>query len=128
MKIERDVIFPGYLTDAELRYLYNLTDAFLYPSFYEGFGFPVVEAMACGASVVTSNVSSCGEVAGDGALTVDPSSPEAIVDAVTRILADDALRLELREKAMARAREFSFEKNARETLAVYQKVYSEVPA
>jgi glycosyltransferase involved in cell wall biosynthesis len=118
----RDVIFLGYVSDTELCALYNKAEAFVFPSFYEGFGFPILEAFCCGAPVVTSNVSSCPEVAGDAALTVDPGSFKEIADAVSRILADEGLRKTLREKAFKRARDFDFRKTAQETLRVYESV------
>ncbi len=111
----------GYVTDDRLRMLYHSAEVFLCPSFYEGFGFPLVEAMACGAAVVTSNVSSCPEIAGDGALCVDPEDPGAIAAAVDRLIGDDRFRRAMRSRAERRAAEFSWERAARETLAVYHE-------
>ena len=116
-----DVIFPGYVSDDELRALYNLCDVFVFPSFYEGFGFPIVEAFSCGAAVVTSNVSSCPEIAADGALVVNPYNPDEIADAVVRLLEDADFKSQLQTKALNRAMSFSFDKTAQETLAVYQE-------
>ena len=121
-KLKGDVIFPGYVTDKELRYFYNLTEVFVFPSFYEGFGFPIVEAFSCGAPVVTSNISSCPEIAQDAALTIDPYNPSDIGKAIMRIIDDKALRESLRNNALKRAGEFSFIRNAQETLAVYKGV------
>ncbi len=121
--LKDDVIFPGYVTDKELRYFYNLTEVFVFPSFYEGFGFPIVEALSCGAAVVTSNVSSCPEIARDAALTVDPYNPNAIAQTIIQVMEDRDLRESLRMKALTRASEFSFLRNAQETLAVYKEVY-----
>jgi glycosyltransferase involved in cell wall biosynthesis len=118
--IARDVVFLGYLTDTELRYLYNLCAVFVFPSFYEGFGFPVVEAMACGAVVVTSNVSSCGEVAGDGALTVDPASHLAIAEAIGQGVEDTVLRRQLKEKALVRAAGFFLKRTVTETALLHE--------
>lgn len=123
LKLEKDVIFLGYVTDQELRYLYNMAEVFLFPSFYEGFGFPILEAFCCGAAVVTSNVSSCPEVAGEAALLVNPSSAEAIAEAVHGILTDESLKKSLQEKALNRAQKFSFLKTAQETWKVYKEVY-----
>jgi len=120
--LANDVIFPGYVPDAVLRYLYNLADAFVFPSFYEGFGFPIVEAFSCGAAVVTSRVSSCPEIAGDAALTVDPYNPADIEQAIEKIIRNPELRDELKAKAVKRAQDFSFRKTAEETLKVYEKV------
>ena len=116
------VIFMGFVSDEELRILYNKAEVFVFPSFYEGFGFPIVEAMSCGAPVVASNVSSCVEVAGDAALTVDPRSPQEIAHAVGRILEDGLMRNALIEKGLKRSRGFSFLRTAQETLKVYQEV------
>jgi glycosyltransferase involved in cell wall biosynthesis len=116
-----DVIFPGYVSDEQLRALYNLCDVFVFPSFYEGFGFPIVEAFSCGAAVVTSNVSSCPEIAADGALVVNPYNPDEIADAVLRLLEDADFKSQLQVKALNRAMSFSFDKTAQETLAVYQE-------
>lgn len=120
--LRRQIVFLGYLPDRELRYFYNKAEAFIFPSLYEGFGFPVLEAFCCGVPVVTSNVSSCPEVAGDAALTVDPNDPEDIADAVNRIVSDRDLRESLREKGLKRAEHFDFRKTAQETLRVYEEV------
>ena len=92
------------------------------PSLYEGFGLPVLEAMACGTPVVTSNVSSLPEIAGDAALLVDPADETALADAMWHILTNGALRNELRSKGLARAAEFSWKRAAKETLAVYHQL------
>ena len=86
----------------------------------EGFGLPVLEAMACGAPVITSDTSSLPEVAGDAALLVDPRDVDALAAAIERLMGDATLRAELRERGLARAREFSWERTARETAAVYR--------
>ena len=121
--IQEDVVFTGFLSNQELRYFYNKAQAFVFPSFYEGFGFPIAEAFSCGAPVVTSNVSSCPEIASDAALKVDPSSPEEIAQAIHRILEDTVLRNELKEKGFRRAQQFTFLNTARETLKVYEEVF-----
>jgi len=120
--LKRNIVFLGYVPDRELRYFYATAEAFIFPSFYEGFGFPIVEAFACGAPVVTSDRSSCSEIAGDAALTVDPSSPDAIAGAVGRILHDRDLQRVLREKGFERASRFDFHTTAEETLKVYEEV------
>jgi glycosyltransferase involved in cell wall biosynthesis len=102
--------------------LYNKTEVFVFPSFYEGFGFPIVEAFCCGAPVVTSNVSSCPEIAADAALTVNPSSIGDIAEAINRIIQDHALRDSLKGKGSKRAGDFDFRKTACETLKVYEEV------
>ena len=102
--------------------LYAGASVFAYPSLYEGFGLPVIEAMAAGAPVLTSNVSSLPEVAGDAALLVDPTDVSAIGTALTRLLADPALADDLRTRGRARAAEFSWERTARETLALLRSI------
>jgi glycosyltransferase involved in cell wall biosynthesis len=113
--------FTGYVPDADLPFLYNATDLFVYPSLYEGFGIPPLEAMACGTPVVTSNVTSLPEVVGDAALTVDPTDESALADAIRRALADEPLRSRLRAAGLARAAAFSWERTAALTLEVYQR-------
>jgi glycosyltransferase involved in cell wall biosynthesis len=116
------VYFTGYVPDADLPALYNGADLFCFPSLYEGFGLPVLEAMACGTPVITSNTSSLPEIAGDAALLIDPYNIDAITAAMRRILEDSTLAQDLREKGLARARQFSWEKTAHQTLVVYEKV------
>lgn len=116
------VHFTGYVADEHLPALYSGADLFTFPSLYEGFGLPVLEAMACGTPVVTSNSSSLPEVAGDAALLVDPTDVAAIAQAMRRILEDEALAADLRQRGLARAAEFSWERTARETIAVYERV------
>ena len=123
MTARSDVILPGFVTDAELRCFYNCTDAFIFPSFYEGFGFPVLEAFCCGAPVITSRGSACEEVAAGAAEIIDPASPDAIAQAVTRIVQDQDQRNRLKAAALKRAEHFSFRKTAEETLRVYQRVF-----
>lgn len=122
--IKEKVSFTGFLSNQELRHFYNKAKVFVFPSFYEGFGFPIVEAFGCGVPVVTSDVSSCPEVASDAALKVNPNSPEEIAQAIERILEDSSLRNELIEKGFKRAKQFTFLNTARQTLKVYKEVYS----
>jgi len=124
--IKEEVAFTGFLSNQELRYFYNKASVFVFPSFYEGFGFPIIEAFSCGVPVVTSNVSSCPEIASDAALKVNPNSPEEIARAVERVLDDSSLRNELREKGLKRAAQFTFSNTARQTLKVYEEVYSKI--
>ncbi|MDP8211896.1 MAG: glycosyltransferase family 1 protein [Candidatus Zapsychrus exili] len=123
LELRDHVIFLGYLTDPELRFLYNKAEALVFPSFYEGFGFPIVEAFCCGTPVVTSNVSSCPEVAQDAAITVNPYSPEAIERAIDKIVNDIDLKKSLIEKGFKRVEDFSFHKTAQETLKIYEQVH-----
>ncbi|MBI4309711.1 MAG: glycosyltransferase family 4 protein [Candidatus Omnitrophica bacterium] len=116
------VIFTGFVTDAQLNMLYNTCAMFVFPSFYEGFGFPIVEAFCAGALVVASKTSSCLQISGDAALLVDPARPDDIAGAIMRLMEDAALAQQLRQKALARAKSFSFEKTARETVNVYEQL------
>ena len=115
------VHFTGYAPFEDLPVIYNLGELFVFPSLYEGFGLPVVEAMASGVPVITSNTSSLGEIAADAAVTVDPTSTEAIADALVRVATDAALRRELSDRGLRRAEAFSWTRTAKEMLAVYRR-------
>jgi len=115
--------FTGFVSEADLPALYAGADLFVYPSSYEGFGFPVLEAMACGAPVITSNVSSLPEVAGDAALLVNPLDVGELAAAMERILSDPTLREVLRVRGLEQARRFTWEETARRTLQVYEEAY-----
>jgi glycosyltransferase involved in cell wall biosynthesis len=121
-KLHKHVRFLGYLEDETLASLYRLASVFVFPSLYEGFGLPPLEAMASGTPVVTSNVSSMPEVTGDAAVLVDPYNVGSIVDGIARVLEDPALSAELRRKGIARAREFSWERSVKRTHRLYQEV------
>lgn len=116
------VHFAGYVEGGDLAALYSLASVFAYPSLWEGFGLPVLEAMACGTPVLTSDVSSLPEVAGDAAVLVPPTDAEAIADGLLRLLEDTALRADLVERGRRQAASFSWERCARETLAVYNSL------
>lgn len=121
--IAGNVIFTGFVSDSDLRCLYNECEVFVFPSFYEGFGYPILEAMCCGAAVVSSGAASCSEVAGEAAVLIeDPSSVRQIVDAIMTVIGNPDFKRVLRKKSLVNAQNFSFEKNARETLAVYYEV------
>jgi glycosyltransferase involved in cell wall biosynthesis len=115
-----DVRFPGWLTEEEVEGLWGVADAFVYPSLYEGFGLPVLEAMARGVPVACSNASSLPEVAGDAASLFDPSDAMAIAAAIERLLSDPAEAERLRALGLERARLFSWERTARLTLESYR--------
>lgn len=113
-----DIHLVGAVGDDERPFYYAGASVFVYPSFFEGFGFPPLEAMACGTPVITSSNSSLPEVAGDAALIVDPYIVSDIARAIGTLLSDDSLRQRLTERGLARARDFTWEKCARETLEV----------
>ena len=121
-KLHKHVRFLGYLADDQLAILYRLASVFAFPSLYEGFGLPPLEAMASGTPVVTSNVSSLPEVVGGAAVLVDPYDVDAIVDGLRRVLTNPTLAAEMRQKGIARAREFSWERSVAKTWAVYQQI------
>jgi glycosyltransferase involved in cell wall biosynthesis len=125
LPVGKEAIFTGYVADADLPALYAGADLFVYPSLYEGFGLPPLEAMACGTPVLTSNTSSLPEVVGEAGRTVDPTDERALSLALEALLADPAERARLRAAGQARAAEFSWERTARETLAVYRRLARE---
>jgi len=120
--IEQQVRFPGVVDDDRLIELYRQAALFVFPSRYEGFGLPVLEAMACGCPTISSNASSLPEVAGDAALLVDPSDVEGFTKEVQRVLSDQDLARDLRAKGPVRAAQFSWDRTAREMIAMYEKV------
>jgi alpha-1,3-rhamnosyl/mannosyltransferase len=120
--LEGTIRFLGPVPEADLPALYAGAALFVFPSLYEGFGLPVLEAMACGAPVACSNTSSLPEVGGDKVLYFDPADVEAIAETLRQALADADLRTELRERGLVRAAQFSWERTARETLNLYREV------
>ena len=111
------------MNEEELPIFYTSADVFVFPSLYEGFGLPVLEAMACGCPVVTSKTGCSPEVTGDAAILVDPYNSESISDAVKAILKDSNLGERLIEKGFRRAKEFSWEKCAKDTLQLFEYLY-----
>ncbi len=118
--VER-ITFTGYVPDTDLAILYNLATLLVLPSLGEGFGLPVVEAMACGLPVAVSNRGSLPEIVGDTGLLFDPCSEEEIAAAIERLLGDESLREEMRMKALARAKLFSWESGARKMMSILQE-------
>ena len=121
-KLHKQVRFLGFLPDETLAILYRLAAVFVFPSLYEGFGLPPLEAMASGTPVVTSNVSSLPEVAGDAAVLVDPYDVGSIVAGIRLVLTNPSLANELRAKGIERSREFSWERSVARTRELYQEV------
>jgi glycosyltransferase involved in cell wall biosynthesis len=125
--LKDSVHFTGYARFADLPALYNLAEFFVFPSLYEGFGLPVVEAMACGLPVITSKTSSLGEIAADAAETIDPVDTAALADAIHRLATQAELRRDLSRRGLQRSRLFSWSQTARQMLAVYHRAAG-VPA
>jgi glycosyltransferase involved in cell wall biosynthesis len=119
--------FTGFVSDAEMVQLYNASECFVFPSFYEGFGLPILEAMACGRAVACSNTSAMPEVADGAGLLFDPRNPASITRAIADILLDSELRGRMESRGLQRAANFSWRKSARETLNVYREVVAEIP-
>ena len=117
-KNQEHIRYLGYVSDTKLSHIYNLATIFIYPSLYEGFGLPPLEAMACGTPVIVSNVASLPEVCGSAALYVDPTDIEDIKDKILILLNDEILREEFSKKSKAQAALFSWDKAAQEHLKV----------
>lgn len=123
LHLDTEVIFlEQYVPDEDLVRFLNAAELFVFPSLFEGYGLPLVEALACGAPAVASNATSLPEVAGDAALLVDPRSPEEMAGAIRRALQDDTLRADLSRRAVLQARKFSWEAMATQVLAVYRQL------
>src|SRR5258708_1912827 len=118
---DQDIIFTGYLTDEELVALYKSAQVYTFPSFSEGFGIPLLEAMACGCPVVSSNKTSLPEIGGDAAVYFDPHDLKDMTEKISKVLNEQKLRKSLIEKGQKRYKQFSWEKMAKQTLAIYQE-------
>lgn len=124
-EIRKDIVMTGYVPNAELPAIINQCKVFLYPSLRESFGIPILEGMACGVPVITSNTSSMPEVAGNAAAIVDPAKPKEIANAIEKILSDEEYRLALCEKGVERAKMFSWRNMASAYLDLYKHIISE---
>lgn len=122
LNLQSHVHFPGYVPQNDLPLWYNAATMFVYPSHFEGFGLPVLEAMACGTPVITSTTSSLPEVAGEAGLLVNPAEPAALAEACQRVMAEADLRAEMRQQGLSRAAQFQWPKAAQETIEVYRTV------
>ncbi len=122
LDLEDDVIFTGYVSEQEALLLYNTADLFVYPSLYEGFGLPNLEAMACGCPVITSRNSSLSEIAEGAAILVDPYNIKEIADAMYSVLTDNRLRNQLIQKGFQRSRQFSWRYTALQTISIYEEI------
>lgn len=118
----KDVVWPGYVSREELRSIYTMAEVFIFPSLYEGFGFPPLESMACGTAVIASNRGSLCETLGDSALIVEPLDVDGLAEAVYSLISNQELREKYSLLGAERSNRFSWEKAARETLDVYEEV------
>jgi glycosyltransferase involved in cell wall biosynthesis len=123
--LKNRIIMTGYIDDETLACLYSGASAFVYPSIYEGFGLPILEAMACGCPVICSKAASMPEVAGDSAIQIDPNDLDDLANAIDRIVADANLRHRMIESGFSRIGRFTWRKTAETTLAVFEKIISE---
>lgn len=125
LKRRRDIIFTGYIDDKDLPQLYNNASVFVFPSLYEGFGLPVLEAMSCGCPVITSNTSSLPEVTCKASILINPYDIKEITRAIKKVLTDNKLRSKLIKEGLKQSKKFSWKKCAKETLEVYKEVFNE---
>jgi glycosyltransferase involved in cell wall biosynthesis len=124
LNLQNDVIFTGYVPDKDLPGLYNAADLFVYPSLYEGFGIPPLEAMQCGTPVIASNTSSIPEVVGDAGIMINPYDVDEFANKMYEVLTNEDLKKEMSKKGLERAKLFSWKKCAEEHLKVYEEVYN----
>jgi glycosyltransferase involved in cell wall biosynthesis len=124
LRLDDSVIFLDHIPEKDLPFLYNVADLFVFPSFYEGFGFPPLEAMACGTPVITSNTSSLPEVVGDAGIMVNPHDVDKLAEEMLKVLTKEGLRQDMINRGLERAKLFTWEKTAQETMSVYEEVLS----
>lgn len=122
LNISDKVLFPGFISIEHLPYIYNAANLFVYPSFYEGFGLPPIEAMACGIPVITSNTTSLPEVVGKGALLINPLNKTNLCEAMLEVLSDNNLKNKLISSGIKRASELSWKKTIKNTINIYNKI------
>lgn len=120
--VAKDILFTGYVAEKDLPALYSGSVCFVYPSYFEGFGLPVLEAMQCGAPVIAGNKTSLPEIVGEAGVLVDPFNQEELLQAIARVIKDRSYRNELRRKGLLRARDFSWTTTAHLTLGIYERV------
>jgi glycosyltransferase involved in cell wall biosynthesis len=120
--LKEEVVFADYVPEDDLPLLYGAADVFVFPSLYEGFGLPPLEAMACGCPVITSNASSLPEVVGDAGIMLDPHDETGLAEAIVRVLEDEDLRQGMIARGLEQSRRFSWDVTARETIAVYREL------
>ena len=122
LSLDHSVMFSGYVSEELLAWLYKTARCFLYPTLYEGFGFPPLEAMACGVPVITSDCTSVSEIAGDAAILVDPYSEQAMGNALVQVLRNEDLRMHLVERGRFRVQKFTWLETAQKTMRVYEEM------
>lgn len=122
LNLQDDVIFPGYVPDDDLIKFYNAADLLVYPSFYEGFGLPPLEAMACGTPVITSNTSSLPEVVGEAGIMVDPLDVDALTESIYQVLTNPNLQKDMQKNGLERSKMFTWEKTAKKTWKIYEMI------
>lgn len=120
--LESDVIITGWIPEVDMPYLYNGASAFVFPSLYEGFGIPLLQAMACGTPIIASRAGSIPEIAGNAVVLFDPNNVKSMAEAISKIILDDNLRQNLIKNGFGRVKDFSWEKCARETLVEIEKL------
>ena len=121
LNLSEEIIFTYYTPEEDMVGLYNGAKVFVYPSLYEGFGLPPLEAMACGVPVITSNVSSLPEVVGDAAIMVNPADINQLAESISRVINDEELRRKMIERGLERARMFSWGKTAKEIIECFKE-------
>ena len=126
LNMTKYIKFTGFAPDEDVPIYYNACECFVYPSFYEGFGLPPLEAMSCGAPVISSNTTSIPEVVGHSGILIDPHSDKALLDAMELMLGSETLRNEFSKIGLLRAKDFSWENTARKTLDIYDEVYKSI--
>lgn len=124
LKISNDVIFTGFVPLEDLPIFYNGCEMLVYPSFYEGFGLPPLEAMACGTPVITSNLTSLPEICEDSAILINPYDIQNLSDSINRVLNDNLLMLSMFNKSLIRSMDFSWQETANKTIAAYKSMLS----
>lgn len=124
--LEKAIHFVGQVSNKDLITFYSAADIFVFPSLYEGFGLPILEAMACGTPVVASNAASLPEVAGEAGLLVDPNAPECLAETVARLLTDQELSRTLRQRGLERVRHFTWEHTAEKVWVVYKSLMEKI--
>jgi glycosyltransferase involved in cell wall biosynthesis len=120
-----NIIFTGFADREDLSSLYSGAKCFVFPSLYEGFGLPILEAMKCGCPVVTSNLSSMPEVAGEAGILIDPLDTKKIAGGINQVISDKATTESLRKKGFEQVKKFSWEKTAEQTLKIYQQAFQQ---